>query len=256
MIKISPLFSGSKGNCTLIRSDNANILLDAGYGYKSIISALQRYGLTIQDVDGIVITHEHSDHIAALGYLTRGSGVSVYAPKLIADYVGERALCSKVTPVDGSFAIKDVNVYTYACSHDSRCCFGYRFEANGESVASVTDTGVANVKLIDFLSSSATIQLESNHDEDMLKNGKYPYFLKRRILSDYGHLSNGQTAAVLAELIGSNVKNVILAHLSEQNNTKELAFSSAVDILNRKGLVEGKDISVYVADQYENGIIL
>ena len=90
----------------------------------------------------------------------------------------------------------------------------------------------------------------------MLWNGKYPYFLKRRIFSDYGHLSNRQTAAVLSDIVGSNVKNVILAHLSEQNNTKELAFNSALEILTKKGLVEGKDISIYVADQYVNGIIL
>ena len=98
--------------------------------------------------------------------------------------------------------------------------------------------------------------LESNHDVDMLNNGSYPYMLKRRILSDYGHLSNDQTAQVIARLKGSNVKHIVLSHLSEQNNTKEIAFSSAVNALNSVGLVEGRDINIYVADQYSNRITI
>ena len=118
----------------------------------------------------------------------------------------------------------------------------------------MTDTGKTDAKLVDFLLPCVTVQLESNHDEDMLFNGRYPYFLKRRISSDFGHLSNKQSAEVLALLLNGNLKNVILAHLSEQNNTKELAFGSAVSVLKDKGVVEGKDVSVYVADQYFNGI--
>lgn len=256
MIKISPLFSGSKGNCTLIQSDNANLLLDLGYGYRQIITALNKRGVTPNEIDGIVLTHEHSDHIAALKYWTNKYNTCVYVPEPIESYVCAYAYCSNIAPIRDRFAIKDVDVAAYVCSHDARCCLGYRFEANGVSVASITDTGCISNAMIDFLAPAVTIQLESNHDEDMLKNGRYPYFLKRRILSDFGHLSNEQTATVLSQLAGSNVKNVILAHLSEQNNTKELAFNSAMNVLNEKGLVEGKDISVFVADQYENGIIV
>ena len=254
MIKISPLFSGSKGNCTLVQSAEANLLLDLGYGYKQILSALARHNITPTDIDGIVVTHEHSDHVSALQYWARRYRTKVFVPSLISDYVSAAAYCGTVTPIQGSFAVKDIDVDFYECSHDSRSCYGYRFTSDGLSAASVTDTGKTDAKLVDFLLPCVTVQLESNHDEDMLFNGRYPYFLKRRISSDFGHLSNKQSAEVLALLLNGNLKNVILAHLSEQNNTKELAVGSAVSVLKDKGVVEGKDVSVYVADQYFNGI--
>ena len=256
MLKISPLFSGSRGNCALVQSDKRNILLDAGYHYKQIVARLAEFGLAPADVNAIVITHEHSDHISALPYLTRGLNVQVYAPTAICDYVSQRTYCTDITPVSGSFNIGDVTVDVYNCSHDARACVGYRFTVNGESVASVTDTGCVNTLLTDFLSPCKGIMLESNHDVDMLKNGVYPYPLKQRILSNFGHLSNDQTAEVIARLKGSNVKHIMLAHLSEENNTKEIAFNSAVHALNAVGLVEGKDIKIYVADQYANRITI
>lgn len=254
MLKISPLFSGSRGNCALAQADGINILLDAGYHYKQIVSRLADFNLTPADIYAIVLTHEHSDHISALPYLTRGLQSRVYAPASICDIVTQRTYCTEVTPIYGSFALGDAQVDVYKCSHDSVACFGYKFTCNGESVASVTDTGCTDDKLIDFLSPCKAILLESNHDVDMLKNGVYPFPLKRRILSDLGHLSNDQTAQVIARLKGSNVKHIVLAHLSEQNNTKEIAFNSAVQALNSVGLTEGKDIKIYVADQYANRI--
>lgn len=256
MLKISPLFSGSRGNCALVQADGINILLDAGYGYKQIISRLAQFDLTPADISAILITHEHNDHISALPYLTRGLRVRVYAPTMICDCVSQRTYCSEVLPVDGSFNLGGVQVDLYQCSHDSLDCVGYRFTNDYESVASVTDTGCTNDALVEFLSPCKGILLESNHDADMLKNGPYPYPLKRRILSDYGHLSNEQTAQVITKLKGSNVKHIVLAHLSEQNNTKEIAFNSAVNALNSVGLVEGKDIKIYVADQYSNRITI
>ena len=256
MITISPLFSGSRGNCVLVQADNVNILLDAGYHYKQIVSRLAEFNLTPADINAIVLTHEHSDHISALPYLTRGLQARVYAPAKICDVVTQRTYCSEVSAVNGSFSIEGVDIDVYQCSHDSLDCVGYRFSCNGESVASVTDTGCIDDKLIDFLSPCKGVLLESNHDVDMLKNGPYPYLLKRRILSDIGHLSNEQTAQVIARLKGSCVKSVVLSHLSEQNNTKEIAFASAVRALHSAGLTEGKDIKIYVADQYANRITI
>lgn len=256
MLKISPLFSGSRGNCTLIQTDRMNILLDAGYHYKQIVARLADFSLALADVAAIVLTHEHSDHISALPYLTRGLQSKVYAPKAICNIVAGRTYCSEVLPIEDSLNLDGVTIDLYQCSHDSTDCVGYRFTCGGESVASVTDTGRIDDLLIDFLSPCKGILLESNHDVDMLNNGPYPYLLKRRILSDYGHLSNDQTAQVIARLKGSNVKHVVLSHLSEQNNTKEIAFSVAVKALNSAGLVEGKDIKIYVADQYANRITI
>lgn len=256
MLKISPLFSGSRGNCTLVQSDKFNILLDAGYHYKQIVTRLAELGVSLADINAIVLTHEHSDHISALPYLTRGLQAQVYAPQAICDVVMQRTYCSQVTGISACFTLDDIVIDVYQCSHDSIDCVGYKFTYNGESVASVTDTGCTDDKLIEFLSPCKGILIESNHDVDMLQNGTYPYMLKKRILSDYGHLSNNQTAQVIAMLKGSNVRHIVLAHLSEQNNTKEIAFNSAVKALNSVGLTEGKDVKLYVADQYDNRITI
>ncbi|MCH5151795.1 MAG: MBL fold metallo-hydrolase [Clostridiales bacterium] len=253
MLKISPLFSGSKGNCTLIQSDNTNILLDAGYSYRSIVRELEKRGLAPNDVDAIVITHEHGDHVGALPNWAKHVATPVYAPKPIADYVSKRAVFCEVYGICGSFEIGNVAVDVYECSHDASCCCGYRFSSGGSKFACVTDTGRVTDALVEFLTPCPTIMLESNHDEDMLLKGDYSYLLKQRILSDYGHLSNRQAAEVLKRLIGK-AQSVILAHLSENNNTRELAFSSAVNMYAANGVVEGKDVKVFVAEQRDNEV--
>lgn len=254
MLRIYPLYSGSSGNSTLVRSDNCNILIDVGLGYKTTLSALKAHNLSPEDISAIVVTHEHVDHIGGICQFVRRCPVKVYAPSKIVGVVCERAMYSEVYGVDGRFDVGDLTADVYKCSHDSAACVGYRFTDGHDSVASVTDTGCTNSLLVDFLAPCHTVQLESNHDVDMLKNGPYPYQLKRRILSDVGHLSNAQAAEVLQQLVGSNVKKVILAHLSEHNNTAELAFRTAVDAYADKGLYEGRDIDVYVAAKRDNKV--
>ena len=261
MLKISPLFSGSRGNCTLIQSNNVNILLDAGFNYRSIVAALNSHGLTPKDIDAIVISHEHSDHVNALSQWTRRTPTPIYAPQLLVDYLQQMVYCSQVQGVVDSFNIGDVNVDIYECNHDARCCYGYRFSSGKQAFACVTDTGCVTDELVSFFTPCGAIMLESNHDVDMLKKGEYRYSLKRRILSDSGHLSNEQAADVIGRLLGGNMvgntlKNIILSHLSEKNNTHELAFNSAVTACAAHGLTEGKDVTVYVADQYNNEITI
>ncbi len=256
MIKFTPLFSGSKGNCSLVRSGSVNILLDIGYSYKSIVARLAEEGLAPKDIDAIVITHEHSDHVSALPMWTKKCSTTVYAPQAITDLICQRAYCSTVVEVSGKFDVKGVTVTPYECSHDVVSCFGYKFTDGDGSFASITDTGCESQCTVDFLKDCKTIQIECNHDVDMLKKGPYSFPLKRRILSDYGHLSNAQTAGILQKLIGSEVKNVVLAHLSEQNNTKELAFAQVVAMYTANDVTEGKDVTVYVVDQYKNDITI
>ena len=255
MLKISPLFSGSKGNCSLIQSDNTNILLDAGFGYRGIVNALERHGLTPKDIDAIVITHEHGDHINALPMWTKYTSTPIHAPYLIADCIRQKVYFSEVYEIDGDFSIGDIKIDIYECSHDARCCYGYRFSQGERYIACVTDTGCCGT-LLNFLAPCSAIMLESNHDEELLLKGEYSYPLKRRILSDFGHLSNAQATEMLSQLVGTNIKDVILAHLSEKNNTRELAFNSAVSMYAARGLTEGKDVNVYVADQYKNEITI
>lgn len=239
-----------------MQTDECNLLLDAGYHYRHIIERLEEFNISPSDINAILITHEHSDHISALPYLTRGFSAKIYAPKDISDYICQRSYCSNVLSVEGKFSVNDVDVDVYHCFHDARECLGYKFTHCGESVASVTDTGSADERLIEFLYPCKGVLLESNHDEDMLKHGTYPYYLKQRIMSKFGHLSNAQTAQVISRLKGSAVRQIVLAHLSEQNNTKEIAFDTAVKALNGVGLVEGKDVKIFVADQYVNRITL
>lgn len=255
MVKIFPLYSGSGGNCTLVQSDNANLLVDVGLGCRATLSALKMYNLSLSDITAIVVTHEHSDHIGGISSFVSHSPVPVYAPKAIADLVAKRATCCDVSGIADVTEIADLRVERYECSHDAAACYGYRFSDGTNSVATVTDTGCVTTGLVDFLAPCDRIQLESNHDVDMLKSGPYPYPLKRRILSDFGHLSNDQATQVLSDLVGSNVKSVILAHLSEHNNTAELAFNNVLNMYADKGLVEGRDISVYVAKQHDNTVI-
>ena len=255
-IKISPLFSGSKGNCTLIQSGSVNILLDAGFSYKAILRALAERGLTQKDIAAIVVTHEHTDHIAALSLWGKNCSTDIYSPAPIADYLRQRVYFCEVHEVTGSFTIGHVSVDVYECSHDARACCGYRFSDGRGSFACVTDTGCASDALIEFLSPCKAVMLESNHDVNMLTKGEYSYVLKQRILSSYGHLSNAQTAEVVQKLARSCVKTIILAHLSEKNNTKELAFNATVEALSACGLTEGKDVTVYVADQYRNEVTI
>ncbi len=256
MLTISPLFSGSKGNCTLIRSQTTDILLDLGYSYKATLTELARRNIAPQDIAAIVITHEHSDHIAALPLWSKYYRTPVYAPAPIADVIRMHACFADVRPFVCGAQIGDITVENYECFHDARCCYGYRFALSDDQIACVTDTGHWDDKLLRFLSPCRTIMLESNHDTDMLRSGNYPQALKIRIMSDYGHLSNAQTAQVLCALAGSQVKNVLLAHLSLNNNTKEIAFDSAVRACAAAGLVEGKDINLYVVDQYCNEVTI
>lgn len=255
MIKLTPLFSGSRGNSTLIRTSNQNILLDLGYGFKATLAKLNKLGVSPQNVAAIFVTHEHSDHIGALPSWIKHFHTQVFAPKNCCDYIAQNCYCSDIFPVDGALELDDVFVDIFRCSHDARGCLGYRFSDGKNTVASVTDTGEPTPLLTEFLSPCQTIVLESNHDVDMLKNGCYPYVLKRRILSDLGHLSNEQAASVLQSLAqSSNLKTVVLGHLSQQNNTKQKAFDCAASALSQKGVSVGKDINVYVADQYENEV--
>lgn len=256
MLTISPLFSGSKGNCTLIQSDTTNILLDAGYSCRSIVRALELRGLTQKDIDAIIITHEHADHIAALPQWQRRVTTLVYAPEPIADFIQQRVYFAEVHAVTGEFSVGNIRVDTYKCSHDANCCFGYRFTVGSSSLACVTDTGCVTEQLIHFLVPCKAVMIESNHDVNMLQRGEYPFPLKRRILSSDGHLSNEQAAEVITQIATGNVKDIILAHLSEQNNTKEIAFATAVRALANIGVCEGKDVRVCVADQYKNEVTI
>ncbi len=256
MIKLTPLFSGSSGNCTLIQTPHSNVLLDAGYGFKATAAALAKRGVAVGDISAFVVTHEHTDHISALKMFSKHTDAKVFVPQKAVNYVAQTCYCSGVEPVCGNFDFNDIHVEVYCCSHDARECLGYKFSDDNDSVGCVTDTGVADDALVKFLSPCRTVLLESNHDLEMLWHGPYPYVLKRRVASSLGHLSNSQAAEVLEKLLNYDVKNVVLAHMSRQNNSKNIAFETAANVYKKNGLVVGKDVMLYVADQFENEVTL
>lgn len=258
--RIISLFSGSKGNCTLVRIGATRILIDAGMSCRAIERALADVGESLSDINAVFITHEHSDHTKALPVLLKKHPVPVHLAEATA-----KELCRSGFPTD-CFAVHapcftvcvaaDANapvieVRSFSIPHDSRCCIGYRFTAAGEgyshSAAIATDMGCITEEVRCALCGAREIILESNHDENMLMMGPYPYDLKRRILSQNGHLSNTGAAEFLCELTGSGAKHILLAHLSPENNTPELAYLTAQTALGRQGLQQDCDYTLAVA---------
>ncbi len=259
--RLISLFSGSKGNCTLLRVGETRILIDAGMSCRAIERALASVGESLSDIDAVFITHEHSDHTKALPVLLKKHPVPVHlsvdtAKELAAcgfptDYFFSHPPCYRMTVCGQGEGAAEISVASFPVPHDSRMCLGYRFCAEGETysytAAIATDMGCVTEEIRSSLYGADAVILEANHDENMLMMGPYPYELKRRILSDNGHLSNTNAAALLCELVGRGTRRMLLAHLSPENNTPELAYLTVRAALNEKGFCQGEDYMLSVA---------
>ena len=231
-MKVCVLSSGSKGNTTYIESNKAKILIDCGNSCKYIMTKLAELGVYPSDIDAILITHVHSDHVKGLQILSKQIDAMVYMTEKMYPYLD---YVKNYTFIDGtSFEIKDMKIEVIKTSHDAEDSVGYIVNNGGKSVVYLTDTGYINRKYFDTLRNRNVYIFESNHDVEMLNNSSYPFELRKRILSDKGHLSNYDSSKYLAKFIGNNTKKIILAHLSEENNTEELAFNSLTDRLKKE----------------------
>ena len=228
-MKLSVLSSGSKGNTTYIETKETKILIDAGNSSKYIIDNLKELNVDIKDIDAILITHVHSDHIKGLEVLSKRIKCPVYITKKMYPYLDY--LTNYIFIDDNKITIKDIQIDTIKTSHDTEESLGYIITNNDKSIVHITDTGYINQKYFDIISNKTIYVFESNHDIEMLNNGRYPFHLRQRILSDKGHLSNYDSAKYLSQFIGNNTKEIILAHLSEENNTEELALKALKDRL-------------------------
>ncbi|MBO5867088.1 MAG: MBL fold metallo-hydrolase [Clostridia bacterium] len=255
-MKLTTLFSGSHGNCTLVQHKSTNLLIDAGFSCNTIKTALQSVGLSPLDIDAILVTHEHNDHVSALSRWTEHYETPIYANNKLLTCLPTKYPCGNYKFYSNSFDIKDLQIDFATCSHDATSCNAYRFFDGHSYVAICTDTGVAGRQIVDFLLPAKNVIIESNYDEGMLMQGDYPVWLKQRISSNLGHLSNAQCGKVIHQLLQGNVKNIVLGHLSQNNNTKELAFANALSIFQQNKVLEGKDVGLYVADQYQRGVTL
>lgn len=255
MARYCPLFSGSEGNCTYIGNTDAGILIDAGVSAKRMEAALSDRGITPDRIAAIFVTHEHSDHISGLKTWTKKYRVPIYATEGTlsalsgADRLAVGTVCRAITPDnDRGVEAGDCFVTAFSTPHDSRQSCGYIVHtADGQRVAIATDIGHVSDTVRRAITGCELIQIESNHDVEMLRAGPYPYPLKQRILSANGHLDNTACAAQLYELAQSGTARFVLAHLSRQNNRPDLALETANAALATHGLIAGIDYILRVA---------
>ncbi len=249
-LKLVSLASGSKGNCTLIYSDKTAILCDAGISYTRITKALGSLGFCLGDINGVVITHEHSDHICALPKVTAYTTLYAHPQTAQAIYLRQGALKNykSVDFYENGFTIGDIEVDPFRIPHDAEYPLGYSFKCGESRISVATDMGFPTRGVFNNIKDSQVVLLESNHDVEMLKNGNYAPALKERILSTNGHLSNDMAAMMAERLTEGKVRNLILGHLSEHNNIPGLALDTVRGKLDK---IEGCKISVTVALQHE-----
>ena len=249
-MKIKTLASGSKGNCSILLCNDTNIIIDLGISYLSLKKSLEKEGLSFEDFDGILITHCHNDHIKGLSSVLNHTTLKVYIPKGMYDSLKEQVPYQKCEFIEDNFNINDVEIELIHTSHDAPSSVGYIINHDNKSIVYVTDTGCINRKYLNKMVGKDCYVIESNHDEIMLMDGPYPRFLKERVISDKGHLSNNTTAHYLKKIIGSNTKNIILAHLSEVNNTEEKALEAM------KNVQLDESIKITIAKQYEESELI
>lgn len=233
-MKVIVLSSGSKGNTTYIETNNTRILIDAGNTCKYIINKLNEYNIDPATIDAILITHTHSDHIKGLPVLLKKINPCVYITEKMYPYL--EYLENYHIIKENILTIKDITIEVIKTSHDTEDSVGYIINNNDKSIVYITDTGYINQKYFNTLKNRDIYIMESNHDIEMLNNSSYPFATRQRILSDKGHLSNYDSAKYLSNFIGDKTKYILLAHLSEENNTKELAYNTLTDRLNKENI--------------------
>lgn len=248
-----PLYSGSSGNALFVQYGGTRLLIDAGKPGKTLEEALRQIGVAPDSIDAMLVTHEHSDHIAGVGVMCRRYHLPVYASEgtwaAMDGKVGSiPAGCRRTFDADSDFYLGDIGVTPFRIPHDAAEPVGYRLWGGSVSIATATDLGHFPRRVRDAIAGSSLVLLESNHDPDMLRmNGHYSAALKQRILGDHGHLSNDACADALIQLANTGVRHVILGHLSGENNLPELALSTSQARAEREGLRPGIDMTLDLA---------
>lgn len=258
MFRLCPIASGSSGNCTYIEADDKRFLVDVGISGKKVIAGLEAIDVDPASINGILITHEHSDHIKGIGIYSRKYHVPIYATQKVWDkLLGDNMIGAvkeeniRVIEKEVCLDIEGLKIMPYGIYHDAVDPVGYTFEYNGKKIVLATDIGTVDERILSFLRGADGILLEFNHDIRMLEAGTYPFPLKRRILSDMGHLNNDAAAQALVDIYHPDLKWAVLGHLSKDNNVPDLAYLTAKQALEEKQIKVGEDIEVYVAKRDE-----
>lgn len=255
-MRFSILASGSTGNSIYIENDTGAYLVDAGLTAKRIEAQLAKIGRSMKNVNAIFVTHEHSDHIKGVGVLARKHGVPVYANEktwhAMDGLVGEIALDQRFQfDMETVHSLGSISVESFAVSHDSVDPMFYVFHENDRKLAIITDTGYVSDRMKGIIKNADSFVFESNHDVGMLQMGRYPWSVKRRILSDVGHVSNEDAAIAMSDVIDQKETQIYLSHLSRDNNMKDLARMSVEQTLQTCGIVAGEFVHLHDTDAEE-----
>ena len=252
-MKLCSIASGSSGNCIFVGSEQTNLLVDVGLSAKRIENGLKEIDIKPDTIQGILITHEHTDHVSGLGVMARRYHIPIYATyETIMAIRGIKSLgeiseklFNYIEP-DKRFTINDISIEPFSISHDAANPVCYTMETGHEKLGIATDLGKYDDYILSKLSGSDILMIEANHDINMLMVGKYPYYLKQRILGDLGHLSNETSAGLISKLINKKKQHIILGHLSKENNYEELAYETVICELMRLG-VDSSALNLNVA---------
>ncbi len=241
--------SGSSGNCFYLGTPKQGILIDAGISARTIQKHLRSMGLDYANIMGVLITHDHADHIRAVGTLGERVHLPIFASRLIHDGINRNygvqeklRTSQRYYNVGEEWELMGMKINTFAVSHDSTQCVGYVIDYQGQRFMIATDCGEPNAEMEAYIRTANHIVIEANHDEQMLLNGPYPTYLKQRILSPKGHQSNVTCGRLLAENYHEQMRNVFLCHLSHENNDPNVAMNTITEILLNEGIMPGADI--------------
>ena len=254
MLKFISFGSGSSGNCYYLGTATDGLLIDIGVGIRTLKKQFKDYGITLNSVHRILITHDHADHIKSVGAFSHDFNVPVYATEKVHrgidhNYCVQRKLSAdlrKLLEPGVTIQLGDFTVMPFSVPHDANENVGYQIEAGGVTFVIITDAGSVTDGMKERIASANYLVIEANHDVEMLNGGPYPQYLKDRILSSSGHLSNTECGKVLAENMTERLKHVWLCHLSEENNHPELARKTVDTILRSYGIIPGKDVELDV----------
>lgn len=254
-MRLCSIASGSSGNCIYVGSDATNLLIDTGISGKKVEFGLNSLDLTTKDLNGIFVTHEHSDHIKGLGVIARKCGVPIYATSGTIRAMKESGSLGKLPEGifheiqgDSDYQVGDLTIHPFHISHDAAEPVGYRIHQGEHSVGIATDMGVYDEYIVDNLKGLDALLLEANHDVNMLQVGSYPYYLKRRIMGERGHLSNETAGKLLCRLLHDGMKDILLGHLSKENNYEALAYETVCsEVTMGDNPYKAKDFRIAVA---------
>ncbi len=257
MFKFCNLYSGSSGNCSFLETDNTKILIDCGVSSKKIEEALNSIDMSGKDIDAIVVSHEHSDHVKGLSVFCKKNDIPIYANAKTFNNINQDLTARKHVEFKSNkyFDIGDIKIFPFSIPHDAADPCGFNFYHDNIKVSVATDIGHVDNRILHNLDDSSLLLLESNYEPDILKCSSYPYELKRRILGPNGHLSNEEAGNVITTLAKSGVSNIILGHLSEHNNFPELAYQTVMNSIISSNIDLNK-LKLSVADRYKPNDVL